>query len=172
MPLRNSWNSRAIRTALVEPCGADAYWFNLMAEESGCTLAVTQYSTGLGALTEWKRVSSAFDLIVVPDILPMLTVEEFIQIARSLHPYAMIVVVRGGASVLSSEAAGYASYPKPLTVDAIREMVLRVTPDRVCGAQGQRVKNSASFSLMPSGVYMARHRDLTDSSPSRPNESH
>jgi hypothetical protein len=153
MPLRNSWKSGAIRAALIEPCGADAYWFNLMAKESGCLMAVTQYSTGLGALTEWKTGLSAFDLIVAPDVLPMLTIEEFIQSSRSLHPNAIIVVVRGGAPVLSSEAAGDASYPKPLTVDAIREMVLRVTPVRARRPKGRRLESKVSYSLMCSGVY-------------------
>jgi hypothetical protein len=130
MPLRNSWNSRPIRTALVEPCGADAHWFSLMAQESKCSIAITHYPTGTCALAAWKRVSSSIDLMVVSDTLPMLTIEEFIQGARSLHPFATIVVARGGVSVPAVEIVADASYPKPLTVEAIREMVLRATPIR------------------------------------------
>jgi hypothetical protein len=153
MPLRNSWNSRAIRTALVEPCEADAYWFRLMAQESRCSMVASHYPTGICALAEWKRVPSAIDLIVVSAMLPMLTVGEFIQAARSVHPSATIVVVGEEIPVPDMEIAGNANYPKPLTIGDIREMVLRVTPIR---AHRPKVRNSRSnlpISSMSDVVY-------------------
>jgi hypothetical protein len=71
-------------------------------------------------------VPSLIDVVVVSDSLPMLTLDEFIQEARSVQPFAMIVVARGGISSL--EVAADASYLKPFTIEAIQDMVLRVSP--------------------------------------------
>jgi hypothetical protein len=160
MPLRNSWNSRAIRTALVEPCGADAHWFNLMAKESRCSMVASHYPTGITALTAWKEVPLAIDLIVVSAMLPMLTVGEFIQAARSLHPFTTIVVVGEGIPVPEMEIAGDASYPKPLTVEAIRDMVLRVTPIRAHRPKVLNIKSNVPAISMNDVVYGTRVRRL------------
>jgi hypothetical protein len=153
MPLKNSWNSRPIRTALVEPCGGDTRWFDLMAKESRCPIEVAHHPTGLSALNEWKRVPLAIDLLVVADLLPMLTINEFIQGARSLHPFATIVVARGGISVPAVEIVADASYPKPLSVEAIRDMVLRVTPIRNYRPTGRTAKSNVPVSSVLLDAY-------------------
>jgi hypothetical protein len=114
---------------------------------------VGHYPTGICALAEWKERPPAIDLVVVSEMLPMLTTEEFIQAARGLLPFATIVVVRAGLSLPSVEIAGDASYAKPLSVEAVRDMVLRVTPIRAQRPKVGDIKSNLPISSMNDVVY-------------------
>jgi hypothetical protein len=116
-------------------------------------MVASHYPTGIFALAEWKRAPSAIDLIVVSAMLPMLTVGEFIQAARSVHPSATIVVVGEAMPLPDMEIAGYANYPKPLTVGDIREMVLRVTPIRTHRPKVGNIKSNLPIGSMNDLVY-------------------
>ena len=117
-------DSLRIRVALVEPNDADVCWFNLIVKEAKWPVETTHYKTALSALNEWSvSEHSSFDVIVVADLLPILTVEEFISQARVSQPEAKIVVATEPISVRWLQKHSYACYPKPLSVADIRELI-------------------------------------------------
>src|SRR3954454_23774911 len=83
-----------IRIALIEPNGADVQWFRHSAQEAGVALEVIHYSTGVRALEEWAdRATCTVDLIVVTDSLPMVTAQDVIEAARTVHPDVRVAVM-------------------------------------------------------------------------------
>ena len=114
-------NLKPLRIAMIEPNEADVYWFRLSAKEVGLPIEEIHYSTGVIALNEWaKRADWTPDLIVVAAVLPMLTLREFVDAARTLHPYVPVAVA--GEQTLLPELDGVEWYAKPLSPDDIRQM--------------------------------------------------
>jgi hypothetical protein len=125
MPLRESNDSRAIRVALVEPNDADVRWFSLIVEELKWPVEMTRYTTGLSALKQWSGGTThvSFDLIVVTDLLPLLTLDEFIAGARVSQPEAKIIAATEPTSLRWLQSQSYACYPKPLSVTDVRQVM-------------------------------------------------
>src|SRR6187401_2173170 len=93
MLYRNEPNSRVIRVALIEPNEADAYWFGLVARQSKSSIEISHYPTGMVALKEWLQTGeSNFDLLINADVLPMLSLREFVDAAKVFQPAAQIVI--------------------------------------------------------------------------------
>jgi hypothetical protein len=142
MSLTNGTNSPTIRIALIEPSAADAYWFRLVIEEVQGFVELIHYATDLSALDDWRKSSSAaVDIVVVADILPMLTADEFIDVATRLQPYASMVIVGEQTLPPGSQIPGHECYTKPMSCLDIQRMIInrtlrhqltRTTPSR-CG---------------------------------------
>src|SRR4051794_5466188 len=113
---------KPIRIAIIEPNGADVHWFSQTAKEIGLPIELIHCSTGINALSEWaKGTDPAPDLIVVAALLPMLTLREFIDAARSVYPGVPIVVVGEQAS-LAVQIDGVDWYTKPLSGHHVAQM--------------------------------------------------
>lgn len=82
-----------MRIALVEPWEADVRWFCMALSELCGPATVTCYSTEISALEPWwQHTSAIFDVVVVADRLPMLSLHEFVDSARTILPDVPIVV--------------------------------------------------------------------------------
>jgi hypothetical protein len=126
MLYRNEPNSRVIRVALIEPNEADAYWFGLVARQSESRIEVSHYPTGMVALREWRQIGhSNFDLLIVADVLPMLSLREFVDAAKVFQPAAQIIVTgeRDTASALG--LAEYDFCAKPISVTDLGHFAYR-----------------------------------------------
>ena len=66
----------------------------MLVRHTGVEAVITRYSTGMAALKLWTRfgLAAAIDVIVVADVLPMLTTEEFVNGARAVYPDVRIFV--------------------------------------------------------------------------------
>src|SRR4051794_13508125 len=108
--------SQPIRIALIEPNRADVHWFCQSAKEAGLDAEVIHFSTGITALDEWThRGDCTADLIVVADVLPMLTAQDFIDTARALRPDIRVVITGERTPVPMQVDGDVERYTKPLS---------------------------------------------------------
>ena len=151
-------HSPAVRIALIEPSQADAHWFRLIVAEAGVPADICEYRTGVSALNTSTRVTTpAIDLIVVADVLPMLTLAEFVTTARRVQLAKHIVVTGEREWLLKSvEFEALDCYPKPLSVDDIKDMLSRLTVAHDDKSIGCRTQNTLvplpmdwSFAVQP-----------------------
>ena len=80
-----------------------------------------RYRTGAAALQAWSQLAPSVDLIVMPDRLPMLTVQEFVDRAKELCPDVRIVIAgeRLRDDTSSSIPASVQWFTKPLSCQDI-----------------------------------------------------
>jgi hypothetical protein len=117
---------RPLRIALIEPNEPDARWFQMIIPEIPMHVATTCYPTGIAALEVWARPGKAapIDLIVMPDVLPMLTTQEFVDRAKPLYPDAAFVIAgeclrHDELRLVSPIPAGIPVLTKPLSPEDI-----------------------------------------------------
>ena len=106
-----------VRIALIEPSEPDARWFEIVVDETRLPASIMRYRTGAAALQAWSQLAPSVDLIVMPDRLPMLTVQEFVDRAKELCPDVRIVIAgeRLRDDRASSLPAGVQWFTKPLS---------------------------------------------------------
>lgn len=144
MPHEKGAHSRAIRIALIEPNEADAYWFYLITRQAKCRVDIRHYPTGMTALKEWEKGGqSDFDLVVVADLLPMLSLREFVEAAQDFQPHAEVVVTGEVTTAPELRLDGYSFCPKPLCIQDLVNFVrgkrrdLIQAPYLFCARDGQ-----------------------------------
>ena len=122
----NERNSQAIRVALIEPNKADAYWFGLVARQAQSSIEVSHYPTGMVALREWRKGGeSDFDLLIVADVLPMLSLREFIDAAKVFQPAAKVVITGEIETAAALTLADFFFCAKPLSMKDFGKFVSR-----------------------------------------------
>ncbi len=115
---------KSLQIAIVDPSQADANWLKLVAEEIDPRTELTDYRTGIAALQAWKRQQPlALDLIVVADILPMLSLKEFLDQAMTTCPGVPFVIAAEPISSIP-HAVNLPVYLKPLSTDEVQDMIL------------------------------------------------
>src|SRR4051812_2161867 len=94
MPESAVVKSHTPRIALIEPNEADAYWFNMVLPDAQVSAEVVRYPSGIAALREWtERGGCQYDIIIVSDVLPMLSIDSFLQSTHSLNRHGRVVLV-------------------------------------------------------------------------------
>jgi hypothetical protein len=64
-----------------------------MLAEAGVSATVIRYPTGIAALQTWREHPSGQpEIIVVADLLPMLTLADFVDAARTIHRDVPLIV--------------------------------------------------------------------------------
>jgi DNA-binding NtrC family response regulator len=123
------WISRVIRIAVVEPNEADAYWFDLLLKGIRAEVELIHYSTGVNALKALAESGhSAIDLVLVSDVLPMLSLQEFVDAVQNVYPHVPVVVAGERTTLLSKlQICKNEFYVKPLSSHDIRQMMRRIT---------------------------------------------
>jgi hypothetical protein len=140
-------NLQPIRVVIIEPNAADVHWFRLCAKAAGVAVEVIHYSTGISALKDWKRKADfPPDLIVVADVLPMLTLQEFIDAARAVHPAVSIAVI-GEQTPVPVDVDGVERYTKPLSAFDIHKLCGYTTLAAGNSQVFNETKNSSSTSM-------------------------
>ena len=106
-------------------------------DEAGICASVVRYATGGQALQAWERVRPAWDVIVIADVLPMLTPQEFINAARTVCPEVPVVI------------AGEMLQPAPLLLSGVHQIAKPVstaevrTVQRMFSGRRSRVRRAA-----------------------------
>jgi DNA-binding response OmpR family regulator len=118
--------SNVFRIALVEPHAPDARWFRMALEEADIAVDVVHYATGLKALARWRADRPTYDLIIVSDLLPMLTSDEFITDALALVP-AAVVYIACESHATTTANINVLHCHKPFTRDVLRAMLMRLS---------------------------------------------
>ena len=76
------------------------------------------------ALKEWEKGGhSDFDLVVVADLLPMLSLREFVEAAQDFQPHAEVVVTGEVTTAPELLLEGYSFCPKPLCIQDLVNFV-------------------------------------------------
>ncbi len=128
----NEQDSRAIRVALIEPNKADAYWFRLIARQTESRIEVSHYPTGMVALREWRKSGeSDFDLLIIADVLPMLSLREFIDAAKVFQPAAKVVITGEMDTAAALTLADFLFCAKPLSMKDLGKFVTPSEPVQV-----------------------------------------
>ena len=70
-----------------------------------------------------KGGQSDFDLVVVADLLPMLSLREFVEAAQDFQPHAEIVVTGEVTTAPELRLDGYSFCPKPLCIQDLVNFV-------------------------------------------------
>ena len=109
-----------LQIAVVEPYEPDAHWISLLLKEIELPAQVITYATDAEALDAWERSRLAIDLIIVTDVLPMRTLQEFVDAAISLYPGIPIVSVGEPLQVSACPDEIIDRYTKPLSRDDLR----------------------------------------------------
>src|SRR6476646_9776518 len=120
----NAQNSRAIGIVVIELNIADAYWFGLVARQAQSSIEVSHYPTGMVALREWRKGGeSDFDLLIVADLLPMLSLREFLDAAKVLQPAAKVVITGEMETAAALTLADFLFCAKPLSMRDLGKFV-------------------------------------------------
>jgi hypothetical protein len=82
------------------------------------------YETPLKALARWDAVRPHYDVMVVSDLLPMLTLQEFLSEAMVLVPEAVFCVATE-PGVLVERVPNVQYVDKPLSAERLRSILLR-----------------------------------------------
>ena len=106
-----------VRIALIEPNEPDARWFEMVVDETGFPAIIMRYRNGAAALHAWSELAPPIDMIVMPDLLPLLTVQEFVDRAKAFYPDVRIVIAgeRLRDDTLASIPAGLELFTKPFS---------------------------------------------------------
>jgi hypothetical protein len=128
---KNTQSEQRLHIVLIEPNEPDARWFEMLLNESPFVAVMTRYATDVAALDVWTRLGRAtkIDLIVMADILPMLTTQEFVDSATAIYPGVRIVVAREylGDDTLLPSPSGLPWLNKPLSAEDIERLLPPVT---------------------------------------------
>lgn len=138
-----------VQIAIVEPYEPDAHWISLLLEEIDLSAHVIRYATDAHALDEWGRSRPAIDLIIVTDVLPMRTLQEFVDAALTLYPGIPIIAVGEAVEISACPDVIIGRYRKPLSPDDLRS-IYRSTFEAQQKEPGQllRCGKSAQFTSL------------------------
>ena len=123
MATRTHHPFRPIRILVVEPNEPDARWLDILLTESGIRATTLHYSTGVRALQACRDGTAAeIDIVVAAEVLPMLTLEEFVQALRSLNMTVPIVVLGERLQPFPCQAVDHVRLTKPLSTDDLQTL--------------------------------------------------
>ena len=130
--MKETYSKQPLRIALIEPTESDARWFEMLVCDTGLEAVTTRYPTGMAALKVWTLgLAGATDVIVVADVLPMLSTEEFVNAARAVYPDVRIFVAGEClyAGTLSPLPTGVQRLMKPLSPEDMFRLLHAIPAD-------------------------------------------
>ncbi len=114
---------RPLQFLLVEPNEPDSRWFDIVLDESHLPATTVHSSTCIRALEAWRECRlPAIDAVVVSERLPMLTIEEFVNAARTLDSDVPIVVLGDQLPLFQPLTSDYERFTKPLSEHDIERL--------------------------------------------------